>query len=298
VIAQLWELLQQFPAFLLSLVRFLTGGARPPEQCFCPPALKKPDPFIYDQYYLMSLGLPVTWDNPDIYIYQGNTLVDPHNLQANTLYTVVARVWNNSTDIPVADLGVAFSYLSFGAGTQSNPIGTTTTDLNAKGLPGCPAFAYMNWTTPAVLGHYCIQALLQPPDDSNWNNNLGQRNTDVTHVQSPAMFSFSVGNHDVPRTRSVRFVVDTYTIPPLQPCGTGPPIFAKKTSISNAAPPVPPGWTVQFTPSALQLAPGAEQQVTAAITPPPGFTGSKSFNVTSFDEYGPIGGVTLTVEAP
>lgn len=296
MIEQLWKLLQQLPSFLLWLARALFGGARPPEKCVCPPALKKPDPFIYDQYYLMSLGLPVTWDNPDVFIFQGNVLVDPHNLQANTPYTVAARIWNNSTDVPVADLNVAFSYLSFGAGTQSNPIGTVTTDLNAKGLPGCPAFAYITWTTPPTVGHYCLQALLEPPDDSNWQNNLGQRNTDVTHTQSPATFSFRVGNHNVPRTRSVRFVVDTYTIPPLQPCEST--IFVKTRSIAKAAPPVPPGWSVTFTPSALQLAPGEEQQVAAAITPPSGFTGTKSFNVTSHDEYGPIGGVTLTVEVP
>jgi hypothetical protein len=292
---QLWKLLQQFPAVLLSLLRVLFGR-RPPEQCTCPPALKKPDPFIYDQYYLMSLGLPVTWDNPDVFIFQGNALVDPHDLAENTPYTVVARIWNNSTDIPVANLNVAFSYLSFGAGTQSHPIGGVTTDLNAKGLPGCPAFAYMTWTTPPVAGHYCLQVQLEPPDDSDWQNNLGQRNTDVTHAQSPASFSFRVGNHNVSRARRVRFVVDTYTIPPLQKCGSTN--AAKKRTIAKSAPPVPAGWNVTFTPNALQLAPGEEQQVAAAITPPPGFAGRKSFNVTSHDEYGPIGGVTLTVEVP
>jgi hypothetical protein len=30
------------------------------------PAFVRPDPMIYDQYYLASLGLAVTWDNPDI----------------------------------------------------------------------------------------------------------------------------------------------------------------------------------------------------------------------------------------
>lgn len=28
------------------------------------PAFKRPDPMIYDQYYLMAQGLAVTWDNP------------------------------------------------------------------------------------------------------------------------------------------------------------------------------------------------------------------------------------------
>src|SRR5690349_9581341 len=43
------------------------------DQCnkFTNPAYHRPDPCIYDQYYLMSLGLAVTWDNPDITIWQG-----------------------------------------------------------------------------------------------------------------------------------------------------------------------------------------------------------------------------------
>jgi hypothetical protein len=305
VIAQLWKLLKQFPALLFkqfpallwSFLQFFLGRKRPVEKCVCPPALVKPDPFIYDQYYLTSLGLPVTWDNPDVFIYQGSVLVDPHDLVANTSYTVVARIWNNSTDVPVANLAVNFSYLSFGAGTQSHPIGTVTTDLNAKGLPGCPAFAYITWTTPPVVGHYCLQVLLEPPDDSNWANNLGQRNTDVTHAHSPAAFSFAVGNHGVPRTRHVRFTVDTYTIPPLPTCGDSTILIAKRT-VAKSAPPIPPGWSVTLTPNELQLAPGEEQSVSAAITPPSGFIGQMPFNVTARDEYGPIGGVTLTVEVP
>jgi hypothetical protein len=297
VISEVWKLLKQFPAVLLSILRFFLGRNRKPQKCFCPPALKKPDPFIYDQYYLTSLGLPITWDNPDIFLYRGGVLVDPHDLTANTPYTVAARIWNNSTDVPVVNLKVTFSYLSFGAGTQSNPIGSVTTDLNAKGLPGCPAFAYITWTTPPTVGHYCLQVLLEPPDDSNWQNNLGQRNTDVAHAQSPASFTFAVGNHGVPRTRRVRFTVDTYTIPPLPACGDTT-IFVERRSILKTAPPVPPGWSVAFAPNEFELAPGEERSVVASITPPPGFTGRMPFNVTSRDEYGPIGGVTLTVEVP
>ena len=164
------------------------------------PGIKVARPFPVLAAYLISLGLPVTWDNPDIFIYQGNTLVISI-LHANTTYTVVARIWNNSPDVPVINLKVNFWYLSFGMGTQSNPIDVTAVDLAAKGLPGCPAFAYMAWTTPPTLGHYCLQVLLEPPDDSNWLNNLGQRNTDVTQPQSPALFTFAVGNHVAPRTR-------------------------------------------------------------------------------------------------
>jgi hypothetical protein len=286
-------------ALLAYILRFIFGKKKPRDQhCVCPPALRKPDPFLYCQYYLMSLGFPVTWDNPDIYIFDGSVLVDPHNLKASTLYTVVARIWNNSTDVPVVNLKVNFSFLSFGMGVTSNPIGTAITDLSVKGLPGCPAFAYMGWTTPPAVGHYCVQVLVEPPDDSNWLNNLGQRNVDVAQPHSPATFTFAVGNHVGPGPRNVRFTVDCYAIPPLPPCNERTTGAGGRRDISKNAPPVPPGWTITLTPSELQLAPGEEKSVTAEITPPAGFKGTMPFNVTGWDDNGPVGGVTLNVEVP
>jgi hypothetical protein len=299
LLKKLWKFILECLALFARLLRFYLGKDEPRDRhchCVCPPALKKPDPFIYDQYYLMSLGWPVTWDNRDIYIFDGSILVDPHDLRASTPYTVVARIWNSSTDVPVINLKVNFSYLSFGMGVHSNPIGATTTDLSVRGLPGCPAFAYMTWTTPATLGHYCIQVLLEPPDDSNWLNNLGQRNTQVAQAQSPAVFEFLVGNHVGPRPRAVRFTMDTYTIPPLPLCRERDALAEGSALISKTAPPIPAGWTVTLTPSELQLAPGEERQVQAEITPPAGFTGSMPINVTGWDDSGPIGGVTLIVE--
>ena len=90
------QFLRDLVALLKSLCKALRGESKQPPCAACPPALKKPDPFLYSQQYLMSLGLPVTWDNPDIYIYEGGTLVDPHDLRAGTDYTVIARAWNNS----------------------------------------------------------------------------------------------------------------------------------------------------------------------------------------------------------
>jgi hypothetical protein len=41
----------------------------PPQSCspISDPAYKRPDPMIYDQYYVMAQGFAVTWDNPDIW---------------------------------------------------------------------------------------------------------------------------------------------------------------------------------------------------------------------------------------
>jgi hypothetical protein len=80
----------------------------------------RPDPFIYDQYYLMAQGIAVSWDNPDIRIELNGQPVDPRDLLPSTTYDIVARIWNNSVDAPVAQLPVRFSYLNFGVGTQSN----------------------------------------------------------------------------------------------------------------------------------------------------------------------------------
>jgi len=298
LLAKLWKLILEIGKIIVYVVAYFLGKKKKGNSCDCPPLLQKPDPFLYCQYYLISLGYPVTWDNPDIFLFDGSVPVDPHDLKASTPYTVVARVWNSSTSIPVMNLKVNFSYLSFGMGVQSHPIGTAATDLGVKGLPGCPAFAYQTWTTPATLGHYCIQVLLEPPDDSNWLNNLGQRNTDVVQPASPAVFQFAVGNADPLRTRTIQFNVDTYSIPPLPACGQDISLAAGPRAVSKLAPGVPPGWTVTLTPSQVQLAPGDETVVTAQIEPPAGFSGTMPFNVTGQNEVGPIGGVTLNVEVP
>jgi hypothetical protein len=300
-LSKLRQLVCEFWRVLQIIFRYIFFSKKRTTACggvACPPALKKPDPFLYCQYYLLSLGFPVTWDNPDITIFEGGVEVNPYNLKASTTYTVVARIWNNSLDVPVINLIVIFSYLSFGMGTKLNPIGATTTNLGAKGLPGCPAFASTLWTTPAALGHYCLQVFLLPPDDLNWLNNLGQRNTQVTQPQSPATFSFTVGNHETQRSRTVRFLVDTYSIPPLLACPPNETCGGAPREISKVAPPVPDGWTVSFSPSELVLQPDEETPVQAAITPPTGYSGMMPFNITAYEGATPIGGVTVVVEVP
>src|SRR4051812_25666406 len=155
-------------------------------------ALREPDPMIYSQPYLQQLGYAVTWDNPDIMVERGGVVVDQHALEPDTVYDVVARIWNGSTSGPAADLPVVMSYLAFGIGTTGGPIGATTVDLPVKGAPGCPAFARLPWRTPGVAGHYCVQVRLDWPakHDAEPGNNLGQSNTDVVALNSPhARFS-------------------------------------------------------------------------------------------------------------
>ncbi len=85
-------------------------GKASPQQCvtISDPAMKRPDPLIYDQYYLMALGFAVTWDNPDIWLEQGGVIVPSEKLKPKTTYDVFARIWNGSTEAVIAGLPVHF----------------------------------------------------------------------------------------------------------------------------------------------------------------------------------------------
>lgn len=273
---------------------------------------RRPDPLIYSQRYLQSQGLAVTWINPDVTIEQGGIPVDPGDLQPGTDYEVIARIWNGSVEAPAIGMPVQFSYLSFGVGTQTHPIGSTTVDLGARGAPGCPAFAHCSWTTPATPGHYCLLIELIWSDDANPLNNIGQSNTQVKKLNSPhAAFNFDLANPDQDR-HVYRLVVDAYALPERPTCEGRPKArFAvppaqeikamaheARTEHDPAKFPVPDDWQVLVDPAEAVLGPGQSRAVTVDVTAPDGFAGSKPFNVHAFDEHGRLaGGVTLTVES-
>jgi hypothetical protein len=262
------------------------------------PAFVKPDPLIYDQYYLTSLGLAVTWDNPDIQLYLNGAPVSSSLLAPGTTYEVVAQIWNNSTDCPAVAMPVSFSFLEFGISTVGVPIGSTQVNLGVKGGPGCPAYATMPWTTPITPGHYCIQVQLQPFADINFQNNLGQENTNVGTASSPAVFTFPLRN-GTRRTQTYNFEVDAYIPLAPEPCGAGPnDAKAREARLAKSHRglfPVPAGWHIAITPNAPTLLPNQSVPITVSATPPSGFTGSQVLNVHAFHAGGIAGGVTLTV---
>ncbi|HSC91758.1 MAG TPA: hypothetical protein VLB86_08915 [Gaiellaceae bacterium] len=279
-----------------------------PQHCvkISDPAYKRPDPLIYDQFFLMQQGLAVTWDNPDIELQQGGVAVPSHALLPDTEYDLIARIWNGSTEAPVVGLPVQFSYLSFGVGTVSHPIGQTHVNLGVKGGPDHPAFAKVKWRTPHDPGHYCVRAWFTWLDDLNPNNNLGQENTDVGAVHSPAEFTFRLRN-DTRRRERYRFEVDAYAIPPPDPCRPRPkrprPPRQAPGTVEHVPPqhdrrnaPLPAGWTVTFDPEHPVLAAGDEVDVAATVTAPDGFHGRQPVNVHAFTGEGLAGGVTLYVE--
>src|SRR5687767_15146325 len=66
---------------------------------------RRPDPCIYSQQYLTSQGVPVTWNNPDIWMAKAITPnvieSDSYHLEADTDYIVSVRCHNASTDLAV-----------------------------------------------------------------------------------------------------------------------------------------------------------------------------------------------------
>jgi len=256
------------------------------------PAFVRPDPLLYSQQYLIAQGLAVTWDNPDIALFQGGVPVSSSGLLPATTYEVRARIWNNSLEAPVVHMPVRLSYLDFGVGTQPIPVATVHVDVGVKGSATQPGVASFLWTTPATPGHYCLQVLLDPADDVERANNLGQENTDVVAAASPAVFKFTLRNN-TRQSHRYHFEIDTYQIPARPSCDDtdrGKRLEAHRRTDY----PVPDGFTVNITPSAPSLDPGDSAIITVAVVPPASFVGRQPINVNTFHERGFVGGVTLT----
>ncbi len=334
-----WQVLRRVLCRLVERCRLRRGWteherSRDPAPCtpIRRPEFRRPDPLIYAQFHLMSLGFAVTWDNPDISLETPGAPAgappDPARtvpsgaLLPDTEYDVVARIWNGSPSAPVVGLKVHFGFLGFGIGMTSTFIGTALADLGVKGGPGSPAYARMRWRTPAAPGHYCVQVLLDWFDDLNPANNYGQENTQVGTAQSPAHFTFRLGNRAEER-QTFRFEVDNFAIAPPVACARidrkaeaarrdraartakQPPVAGRPETFPapsvrpdqrREAHPLPEGWRVAFDPPNPTLAPGEETEIKVAIEPPDGFRGRMPVNVHAFGERGLAGGVTLTVE--
>jgi hypothetical protein len=299
-------------------------GQRPgcPPRCgvIPPDVFKRADPTIYSQRYLMEQGLAVTWDNPDIQLFENGNPVSSSALKPDTDYEVRATIWNNSTSAPAVGLGVEYFFHDFGIGPQPIQIGTDTVTLPIKGAPGHPATSTTIWRTPKAAGHYCLKVQLHWAEDANPKNNLGQENTNVAAAQSPAAFKFPVRNDDTVR-RILKLIADAYTIPPPLDCREKPrkddsdrrlPTLAAapmhnefteqppdwafaRSRHGAAAHPIPQGWTVEITPETLTLDAGQTQDVTVNITPPDDWKGRQAINVNAMMGADLRGGVTLFV---
>ncbi len=115
----LFRLFAEVRPFLVALLRALQRCCHRPDRrgcCVDVPATsyKRADPMLYSQSWLMKQGLSVTWDNPDIQLYDTNgNPVSPSELKADRDYQVVVRIWNNSYDAPAVGLPVYLSDSTF-----------------------------------------------------------------------------------------------------------------------------------------------------------------------------------------
>jgi hypothetical protein len=269
------------------------------------PSFHRPDPLIYSQKYLLSLGLAVTWDNPDIVLLRNGAIVSEGDLLPDTDYEIDATVWNNSFDAPVVGLTVDFAFLSFGVGTTLHSIGTKVINLGVKGSVSHPAQARIVWRTPTEGGHYCIQVELKCADDLNPSNNLGQNNVSVVSPHSAAIFRFQLKNNSE-KPSIYTFPTDTFTLPILEDCKDRITTRSNEVKWKNIQAlhdrnryAIPSEWSVTISPTTVELAPNEEMSVEVSIDPPPSFTGSKAFNIHALRNNTVFaGGVTLYVSRP
>jgi hypothetical protein len=327
-LASLPELIKLLLASAAQILPFLRALALAFRRCFHRPArggccfklpnvYKRPDPMIYSQYWLMSQGLAVTWDNPDIQLFDmaGNP-ASPADLVPDRDYRVEVTCWNNSYDAGAPFLAVHLSYLSFGAGTTSTLVPPpVVVSLGVKGSSTCPATASFVWRTPATPGHYCLQALLVCGDDANSKNNLGQKNVHVGKMSSPAVFTFPIENQTAV-ARHVVLAADMYRLPALASCAAEPPAPRSGGRLAESRArwaralreqaygmfPVDPAWHVTVSPSELDIEARASRTVTVSVEHRAGsFAGTMPFNVHAFatgagNERALLGGVTLYVQ--
>jgi hypothetical protein len=280
---------------------------------------KRPDPMIYSQQYLMSQGVAVTWDNPDIQLEENGTPVSSHSVKPSTQYKILARIWNNSTQAPAVNMLVRFYYIDFGAGGAKKHIGNTYVDVAVKGSANLPAFAGLDWLSPAQPGHYCLQVELVWSDDANPLNNLGQENIDIKKLNSPqAQFEFPVRN-DFPERKKFELRADCYRLPARIPCkdiattaniqGKAPDntvsmlAHAESNTRANLMKPhwyaeqtLPDNWEVKIEPAdTFALDAGETRLVKVTVIAPDEPVDPRPVNINVFVENKLVDGVTLYV---
>ena len=266
------------------------------------PSFHRADPLIYSQKYLKSLGLAVTWDNPDIKLKRNGVVVTENDLLPDTDYVIEATIWNNSYDAPAVGVGIDFAFLSFGAGTTKHSIGSRSINLGVKGGNNHPSLAEIDWRTPSIPGHYCLQVDINWFDDANPANNMGQNNIRIEEPQSPALFDFKLKN-DTDKPQRYVLKADSYVIPQQRDC-SDIIVFKTKRDKWNFIKelhdeknyPIPDDWIVDIQPATVSLTPNDEIQVNVSIEPPDNFVGTKAINVNAYYQKNTFaGGVTLYV---
>jgi hypothetical protein len=226
LLLKLWECLE----FLFHTLTLKPEEVEDPCGTIPEVLVRRPDPSIYSQSYLAAQGLPVTWNNPDIWVAPasnpGQIEPDSYHLKADFDYIVSVRASNAATDAAIGvKVRLVYRPWSF------NSPDVTPVEVDANGdevvrtvdiAPMGSAIAQFNWHTPAVAPgeeqHFCLQAHLSHPHDVNLANNMGQENTNV-HSENPGFVSpGEIAQIEVPvfntgrLERGLRFAFDAYQI--------------------------------------------------------------------------------------
>ena len=156
-----------------------------------------PDPYIYSQWDSTTWHLAggvKTWDNPCIKFKDpSGTVVPSGNLKVGTTYTIEATI-HSSSSVAASGTTVTFTWAFWGVGQKIwNLIGTDTVNLPAATVAPSSAVASMSWF-PSVTGHTCLRVEIHHPLDSNLKNNMGQDNTYVHPITSPAEIFIDIHN--------------------------------------------------------------------------------------------------------
>jgi hypothetical protein len=229
------SLLLRFCEKLLKFLRTRNFKAEQEEKDPCnppfpEPVMRRPDPCIYSQTYLASQGVPVTWNNPDIWMAKAATpnVIEPdsYHLEADTDYIVSVQAHNASTDLA---LGVKVRLLYRPWSFNSPDLLPAAVNANGQevvrfvNIAGMgSAIAQFTWHTPPVPPgeerHYCLQAHLSHPLDTNLENNVGQENTNVHSANPGHVTAGELVRVDVPlfnpagEDAQVAFRADAYAI--------------------------------------------------------------------------------------
>lgn len=314
-VGALGEVAAAFPRLVRLVCRWLADlkrrGKREEQPLPCLPipagVWLRPDAYLYSQRYLMSLGLAVTWDNPDVTLLDmAGKVVGSHDLAPSTPYRVIARIHNRSPDAPAPKMPVVFRLISFGAGGPSKQtIGTVPVDLPVRAGPGEPAIAEIVWTTPPVPDHYCIEIEAVWADDAFPPDNVGQHNTVVrgAHPGERPRFHVPVFNRLREDMLEVVAHVDGYRLPErplLRNEQEDHAALFERVKLANALErfPADANWQPTLSPAELRIEPGEKGEVVLDLVVPADapLHAEKRFNVSIRRRDGSmLGGATVIV---
>lgn len=274
-----------------------------PKDCIRLPfeVTRYPDPCIYSQFFLMANNQPVTWDNPNVWIFLGGVEQDTYNLAVSTTYEVQVGIENASPFFDAVGTSVQVNMLTFGIGQPSpTPIHSFTVDVPAAtSFPG--VIETFSWTTPSVADHYCLQVLIDHANDINPSNNEGWNNTNVRDVAPGEQMSLAIpirnpiqmernkkiDDRMLREFAAVTVTIDSYELDTANiEAATLDDLFTRRETL----------WGADVTPGELTIAPGEKGddlkfRVTVPNDAAVGTTAVFNVNARAGDR--PIGGVTI-----